>query len=195
MKIQTADFVISAASPRQFPPPLLPEVAFAGKSNVGKSSLINSLLNRKNLVKTSGTPGKTRLINFFKINGHFHLVDLPGYGFARVAREVKDEWEALVSAYLMERPGLRGVVMIVDSRHGPTGLDGQMKSLLEGAGLPYLVVANKADKLGRSALGTQLREIATVLALPSAPMAYSAQKHTGRPELWAQLEDWLASRE
>ena len=192
MKIKTADFVISAASPRQFPPPLLPEVAFAGKSNVGKSSLINSLLNRKHLVKTSSTPGKTRMINFFNINEHFHLVDLPGYGFARVAREMKEEWEALVSAYLLERKALQGVVMIVDARHDPTGLDAQMQSLLEKAGLPYLVVANKTDKLSRATLGKHLRNIASVLALTGQPLAYSAQLNTGRPELWAQLESWLA---
>ena len=194
MKIQTAEFVISAASPPQFPHSLLPEVAFSGKSNVGKSSLINSLLHRKNLVKTSGTPGKTRMINFFRINGRFHLVDLPGYGFAKVALPVKEQWEALVSAYLLNRPALRGVVMIVDVRHRPAELDRKMKAMLERAGLPCLMVANKADKLTRSGLSSQLRVIESEFGLPAPPLAYSAQHHTGRPQLWERLDDWISGR-
>lgn len=193
MKIQSAEFVISAATLGQFPPPLLPEVAFAGKSNVGKSSLINSMLNRKHLVKTSATPGKTRQINFFRINGNFLLVDLPGYGFAKVARPVRAQWERLVGDYLLQRPAVRGVVMIVDARHAPTELDLQMKAMLEQAGLPSLVVANKADKLSRSRLASQLREIPRVLGMSGAPLAYSAVEHTGRPELWRRLDAWLAA--
>lgn len=191
MKIQSAEFVISAAAPHQFPHPFLPEVAFAGKSNVGKSSLINSLLNRKNLVKTSATPGKTRLINFFKINEIFHLVDLPGYGFAKVPLAVKAQWEALVNAYLDQRQALRGVVMIVDVRHPPAELDLLMKGMLEHTGQPYLIVANKSDKLSKSQLSKRLRELRSELGLSSPPLAYSAQDHTGRPELWRHVQNWL----
>lgn len=195
MKIQTAEFVISAASPRQFPSPVLPEVAFTGKSNVGKSSLINSLLHRKGLVKTSGTPGKTRLINFFNINKRFLLVDLPGYGFARVPDQVKSQWEALVSAYLLNRAETLGVVMILDARHPPTDLDRVMKKLLDKAGLPCLMVANKIDKLKRSQLIPKLKTIAGDLRLAENPLAYSASTHAGRPELWRHLEAWLTGRD
>lgn len=195
MKIQTAEFVISAASPRQFPSPVLPEVAFAGKSNVGKSSLINSLLQRKDLVKTSGTPGKTRLINFFNINGRFLLVDLPGYGFAKVPVAVKAQWEALVSAYLLNRAETLGVVMILDARHSPTDLDRVMKEMLDRAGLPCLMVANKVDKLKRSRLNPNLKTIANDLRLSEIPLAYSASTHAGRPELWRRLEAWLTGGE
>lgn len=191
MKIQTAEFLISAASPRQFPSPVLPEVAFAGKSNVGKSSLINSLLHRKGLVKTSSTPGKTRLINFFSINNTFHLVDLPGYGFAKVPVEVKAQWGDLVNAYLLNRPETLGVVMIVDARHLPTQLDRVMKEMLDRAGLPCLMVANKVDKLKRSRLAPNLKAIADELRLPENPLAYSANTHSGRTELWRRLEQWL----
>lgn len=191
MKIQTAEFLISAASPRQFPSPVLPEVAFAGKSNVGKSSLINSLLNRKGLVKTSSTPGKTRLINFFSINNTFNLVDLPGYGFTKVPVAVKAQWEDLVSAYLLNRPETLGVVMIVDARHLPTQLDRVMKDMLDRAGLPCLMVANKVDKLKRSRVTPNLKAIADELRLPEPPLAYSANTHSGRTELWRRLEAWL----
>ena len=195
MKIQTAESVISAASPSQFPAPILPEVAFAGKSNVGKSSLINSLPHRKGLVKTSGTPGKTRLINFFNINGRFHLVDLPGYGFAKVPFEVKAQWEALVSAYLLNRAETLGVVMILDARHPPTDLDRVMKKMLDRVGLPCLMVANKVDKLKRSQLKPNLKTIANDMQLSEIPLAYSANTHAGRPQLWERLESWLTGAE
>lgn len=166
-------------------------MAFAGKSNVGKSSLINSLLRRKGLVKTSGTPGKTRLINFFSINGRFLLVDLPGYGFAKVPLQVKAQWQALVSAYLLDRAETLGVVMILDARHPPTELDRVMKKMLDRAGLPCLMVANKVDKLKRSQLQLKLKSIAHDLRLSEIPLAYSASTHSGRPELWGRLEAWL----
>ena len=117
MKIHSAEFVVGAVSPKQFPTPFLPEVAFLGKSNVGKSSLINTLLNRKRLVKTSGTPGKTREINFFLINGNFRFVDLPGYGFSRVAKSQKQHWQQLIESYLRNRTGLQGLVLILDARY------------------------------------------------------------------------------
>jgi GTP-binding protein len=191
MKIVSAEFLQSAVSPRGFPPPFLPEVAFAGKSNVGKSSLINALLRRRNLVKTSGTPGKTQAINFFLINAQFRLVDLPGYGFAKVPLEVRKGWEGMVSGYLRARPCLRGVVVILDARHDPGPLDRQLKDWLEAAGVPALYVANKADKLKRGQLASQLKALAAALELPAPPLACSARTGAGRAELWQQLGAWV----
>ena len=192
MKINSAEFMIGAAAPGQFPPPLLPEVAFVGKSNVGKSSLINTLLNRKQLVKTSSTPGKTRQINFFLINNQFRFVDLPGYGFTRAGKSRTVGWEALIETYLSARPCLKGLVMILDVRHAPTKLDVAMMDWLEHAGLRFVLVANKADKLSKSQLSRQLAALRQNLAGPAAPLAFSAKSRVGKDELWHQLGDWLA---
>ena len=130
MKIVSAEFVASAASPAQYPRRPLPEVAFAGRSNVGKSSLINTLVHRKSLVKTSATPGKTRTLNFFVVNERFSFVDFPGYGYARVPREMQAGWRPMVEAYLKRRDLLRAVVHIVDFRHPPSALDCQLRAWL-----------------------------------------------------------------
>lgn len=191
MKVTSARFLVGAASPRQFPSPYLPEVAFVGKSNVGKSSLINSLLERKNLVKTSGSPGKTRQINFFLINERFCFADLPGYGFARVAKAERAAWRPLAEAYLGRRPVLRGVVMIVDARHATSPLDREMRAWLAHFGLPTVVVANKADKLGQGELARQRRLLGGDLCGGELPLAYSARTGQGRQALWALLEAWL----
>jgi len=191
MKIRTAEFLTGAASPRQFPPPVLPEVAFAGKSNVGKSSLINLLLNRKNLVKTSSTPGKTQQINFFLINDAFRLVDLPGYGYAKVPREQKEQWATLVTGYLRRRECLRGVVLLLDTRHDPTELDAQLAGWLAEAGVPMLPVATKADQVSRNKLAVHQQRIAEVLELDAPPLPCSAKSKLGRNELWSRLRPWL----
>ena len=191
LKIRAAEFTVGAASAAQFPPPVLPEVAFAGKSNVGKSSLINSLLNRKHLVKTSSTPGKTRQINFFLINGAFRLVDLPGYGFSRVSKAEKARWGDLVAAYVAGRPALQGVVLIVDARHAPGPLDRQMVAWLGEAGVPFCVVANKVDKLKRAQRPRALAQATAALGLPEAPLLYSSVTAEGRGALWARLGGWL----
>ncbi|MGA1597664.1 MAG: ribosome biogenesis GTP-binding protein YihA/YsxC [bacterium] len=191
MKVTSASLVLSAASVRQFPPEDLPEVAFAGKSNVGKSTMINSLLNRKGLVKTSSTPGKTQLINFFLINQRFHCVDLPGYGYAKVPAAVKAGWRALIESYLSERNQLQGVVLIVDSRHGPTRDDLQLKDWLDYHQRPVLVVANKVDKLKRNEVNKQLRSIQQALNLPELPLQHSSLAKIGRPEIWKALGFWL----
>ncbi len=191
MKIVSAEFVQSAVSPRGFPPPVLPEVAFAGKSNVGKSSLINALLNRRGLVKTSATPGKTQAINFFVINASYRMVDLPGYGFAKVPLAVRQSWEGLILAYLSGREALRGVVVILDARHDPGPLDRQLKAWLDAAGVPALYVANKIDKLKRGQVATRLRAVAAALELDAPPLACSAQTGAGRQEIWRQLIAWV----
>ncbi|HEX9843437.1 MAG TPA: ribosome biogenesis GTP-binding protein YihA/YsxC [bacterium] len=191
MKIVAAEFLQSAVSPRGFPPPYLPEVAFAGKSNVGKSSLINALLNRKRLVKTSSVPGKTQAINFFLINGGFRFVDLTGYGFAKVPLAVRSGWEGLISGYLHARPCLRGVVVILDARHDPGPLDRQLKAWLDEAQVEALYVANKVDKLKRAQVAARLHAMAEALELPAPPLACSAVAGTGRLELWRKLGEWV----
>ncbi len=191
MKIVSAEFLVSAVSDRQFPSNYLPEVTFLGKSNVGKSSLINSLLNRKGLVKTSGTPGKTRQINFFLINGKFRFVDLPGYGFAKAPRAERESWQKLGEGYLRERECLRGVVMIVDARHATSPLDMEMKNWLDHFGVPTIIVANKADKLSKRALKGNLDVLGGDLCPDSEPLAHSAKSHLGRDRLWRLLLPWL----
>jgi len=191
MKIRSAEFILSASSPWQFPPPTLPEIAFAGRSNVGKSTLINSLLNRKKLVKTSSTPGKTQLINFFKINDKFHFVDLPGYGFAKVPENVRKQWQRLIEAYLQERESLRNVVLIVDSRHGPTAQDQQLKQWLDYYERPVLIVASKVDKLRRGQIQKNLKIIRQDLALDTTPLAHSSLEKGRREEIWKNLSPWL----
>ena len=191
MKIRSAEFILSASSPWQFPPPTLPEIAFAGRSNVGKSTLINSLLNRKKLVKTSSTPGKTQLINFFKINDKFHFVDLPGYGFAKVPENVRNQWQRLIEAYLQERESLRNVVLIVDSRHGPTAQDQQLKQWLDYYERPVLIVASKVDKLRRGQIQKNLKIIRQDLALDTTPLAHSSLEKGRREEIWKHLSPWL----
>ena len=149
MKIVSAEFVTSAASPTQYPRQRLAEVAFAGRSNVGKSSLINTLLHRKNLVKTSATPGKTRTLNFFVVNGRFSFVDFPGYGYAKVPREMQASWRPMVEAYMKHRDLLRAVVHIVDFRHAPSELDWQLRTWLLHKRVAVLTVATKTDKVKR----------------------------------------------
>ena len=191
MKIRSAKFILSASSPWQFPPPTLPEIAFAGRSNVGKSTLINSLLNRKKLVKTSSTPGKTQLINFFNINDKFHFVDLPGYGFAKVPENVRKQWQRLIESYLQERESLRNVVLIVDSRHGPTAQDRQLKQWLDYYERPVLIVASKVDKLRRGQIQKNLKIIRQDLALDTTPLAHSSLEKGRREEIWKNLSPWL----
>jgi len=193
MKIATAEFLVSAVSPAQYPRQPLPEVAFAGRSNVGKSSLINTLVHRKNLVKTSATPGKTQTINFFVVNQRFLLVDLPGYGYAKVPREIQASWRPMVEAYLRQRTTLRAVVHIVDLRHPPTAQDQQLRSWLLHHGIPVVTVATKADHVPRGQRPAHVQALCEGLALPPEEPAllFSAQNHEGRLQLWHCLEALL----
>jgi len=147
VKIQAIEFIGSFSNLKQLPKAKLPEVAFAGRSNVGKSSLINTLANRKNIARTSSTPGKTRSLNYYLINEKFYFVDLPGYGFAKVSHHERRLWQRLVEKYFEKNQHLRGVIQIIDSRHGFTDLDLEMVKWLAFAQLPVLVVATKVDKL------------------------------------------------
>ena len=191
MKIHSAEFLLSASTTRQFPAATLPEIAFAGRSNVGKSTLINSLLNRKKLVKTSATPGKTQLINFFKVNDQFYFVDLPGYGYAKVPESVRRKWQNLVDAYLSERETLRNVVLIIDCRHNPTVQDRQLLEWLEYYQRPSLIVASKIDKLKRGQVQKHLQKIKHDLSIDSVPLGHSSMQYGMREEIWKKLVPWI----
>ncbi|HKL49030.1 MAG TPA: ribosome biogenesis GTP-binding protein YihA/YsxC [Desulfuromonadales bacterium] len=190
MVIKTAEFVKSATRPDQYVPAELPEVAFVGRSNVGKSSLINVLVNRKALVRTSSTPGRTQLINFFVINGSFYTVDLPGYGFAKVPLSVKRQWGPMIRTYLEQRPTLKAVVFILDIRRTPQEEDLQMLDWLEEFGVPTIPVITKIDKVKRRELDGGVKRIAEATGLsPDAFTLFSASSRTGRDEIWERIED------
>ena len=191
MKIHSAEFLLSASTTRQFPAATLPEIAFAGRSNVGKSTLINSLLNRKKLVKTSATPGKTQLINFFKVNDQFYFVDLPGYGYAKVPESVRRKWQNLVEAYLSERETLRNVVLIIDCRHNPTVQDRQLLEWLEYYQRPSIIVASKIDKLKRGQVQRHLQKIKHDLSIESVPLGHSSIQYGRREKIWKKLVPWI----
>ena len=189
VNLHNATFVLSAASPRDFLGDGRPQVAFAGRSNVGKSSVINRLLNRKNFARVGAAPGKTVHINYFDIDGTFYLVDLPGYGYARVSKGERDRWGKLMEDYFA-RPGLLTLgVMIVDARHRPTADDQTMARWFRDTGCPLIVVANKLDKLKKSEIEPNLLQIRETLELgedvPVIP--FSAEKGTGKEELIALL--------
>jgi GTP-binding protein len=186
VKIKSAVFVKSATSPEHYPQDGLPEIAFMGRSNVGKSSLINSLLRTRGLARTSSTPGRTQLINFFLINDAFYFVDLPGYGYARVPTEIKREWGPMVEKYLATRPNLVLSIAITDSRHEPTTLDLMMKEWLEKRGKPFLIVATKADKLSGNKLRACLNRASAVLGT-SEIIPYSAVTRRGAERIWKEI--------
>ena len=194
MKITAAEFVKSATNPEQYPESTYPEIAFAGRSNVGKSSLINVLLNRKNLVRTSSTPGRTQLINFFAVNNNFSLVDLPGYGFAKVPVAVKKAWGPMIRTYLEMREHLYAVVFILDIRRIPGEEDIQMLDWLEEFGVPTIPVVTKLDKVNRSQRDRQLKQIALATGLDKEVFSlFSAQTKEGRDDIWERIEDALAA--
>ena len=184
MNFQNVEFLISAASPKDFPKNRLPEIAFAGKSNVGKSSVINRLLQRKNFARVGEKPGKTVHVNYFVIDRKAYLVDLPGYGFAKVSQKEKDRWGKLMEDYFAANRIDLGV-MIVDYRHPPTNNDITMASWFIDSGCPFVVVANKMDKLKKSELEPNLKTIREDLNLPEACtiIPFSAEKGNGREEL------------
>ena len=185
INVQKAEFILSAASPKDFRRDALPQVAFAGRSNVGKASVINRLLNRKNFARVGAAPGKTTQINYFKIDNAFYLVDLPGYGYARVSKGERDRWGRLMEGYFADPELMTLGVMIVDARHKPTADDCTMAQWYRGAGCPFLVVANKLDKLKKSEVEGNLQRIRETLELGEEDMVipFSAEKGTGRDEL------------
>jgi len=192
MKITGATFVKSATSPEHYPRDGRPEIAFMGRSNVGKSSLINSLLGTKGLARTSSTPGRTQLINFFLINEAFYFVDLPGYGYARVPQDIKKHWGPMVEKYLATRKNLVLSIVITDSRHEPTELDQVMKKWLDARGKPFVIVATKADKLSSNQLRASLSRASAVLA-SSEIVAYSAVTRSGAARIWKEITSSIAN--
>ncbi|OGP66921.1 MAG: YihA family ribosome biogenesis GTP-binding protein [Deltaproteobacteria bacterium RBG_16_44_11] len=193
MKIISAEFIKSAVWPPQYPPATLPEIAFVGRSNVGKSSLINTLVGRKNLAKTSNSPGRTQLINFFTINEKISFVDLPGYGFAKVSQSVKKNWGEMVEAYLKERQSLSLVIFILDIRRNPSKDDLSLRDWLDQYRIPYQYILTKSDKLSNNQLTAQKRAIEKDLHLSSKDriIIFSAKTQKGKDEIWQALEDHL----
>ncbi|HEY5921473.1 MAG TPA: ribosome biogenesis GTP-binding protein YihA/YsxC [Kofleriaceae bacterium] len=179
-----ARFVISAADSKQFPPETLPEIAVVGRSNVGKSSLINSLTGQDGLARTSRTPGRTRLINWFEIDGKFHLVDLPGYGYAEVSREMRESWRPLIESYLAERKTLAGVLLLIDVRRGVQDEELDFVPWLEARGTPIVVALTKADKLAKNKRMLEVTKAKKALGLKRDPLAVSAQTADGIDPLW-----------
>jgi GTP-binding protein len=189
MKIATVTFLKSATHPTHYPDHDLPEVAFAGRSNVGKSSLINALVNRKSLAKTSGTPGKTRLINFFLVNNRLSFVDLPGYGFAKVSQSVKKNWGPMIETYLRDRKNLRLVVVILDIRRDPSEDDLSLARWLSHYDRPVLFILTKADKLSKNQAIVRVRKIRAFLGDESGAdmVLFSAKTGIGKDVIWQKL--------
>ncbi len=186
MKILSAEFVCSIVQPSQCPKEDLPEIAFIGRSNVGKSSLINGLLRQKGLARTSSTPGRTQQINFFRINQRFFFVDLPGYGYAKVPQALRESWRSLTENYFRGRKQLAHCVLIVDSRVGPTELDLEQAAWFRRNLLPFFIVSTKSDKLSKVELEKSISHTRS-LCPDLSVVAYSATRNTGREHVWALL--------
>ena len=197
MKITSAEFVKSAVWPNQYPPATMPEIAFVGRSNVGKSSLINALVGRKSLAKTSNTPGRTQLINFFTVNSSLFFVDLPGYGFAKVPRSVRKDWGDMIETYLRERRNLALVVFILDVRRDPSADDLSLRDWLDHYRIPYAAILTKSDKLSnQQALGRKkLIEKAMGKGASGNTILFSAKTRKGSEELWQFIERHLSGLE
>jgi GTP-binding protein len=189
MQIKSAQYEVTAVNPSQYPARFWPEIAWVGRSNVGKSSLINALLNRKNLARVADTPGKTRVINFYNINDQFYLVDLPGYGYAKVSKAEKAAWTEMIETYLTTREQLQMIVMLVDIRHAPSADDRLMYDWLVSQAKPKLIVATKADKVSVTKVAERLREIRATLGMPEAEtlIPFSAVSKLGRNKVWEQI--------
>jgi len=191
LNLNNARFELTAVKPDQYPKSDIPEITFVGRSNVGKSSLINTMLNRKNLAKVAATPGRTRVINFYNIDGQLYFVDLPGYGFAKVSKSTKSGWKDIIETYLAERKQLRKIVMLVDIRHSPTSDDVLMHEWLKSMGKSYVVVATKLDKIPRSKIKERLSDIRNTLKLGDdiKIIPFSSEKRQGKEELWEEILD------
>jgi len=194
VKREAVTFAGSAASPAQFPRDGLPEVAFLGRSNVGKSSLLNALTGVKNVARVSSTPGRTRLVNFFRYGNSLYLTDLPGYGYARVPEAERRSWEHLVTSYLVDRAPLALCLFLVDARHEPTDADRTLGKFLDHYGLPYALIATKADKVGRGELARHMGMLRDGLGLTAREvMAVSAETRSGTDRLWTVIREAAAN--
>jgi GTP-binding protein len=189
MKIKQSEFVISAVGPSQYPEDGIPEVALAGRSNVGKSSLINKMLLRRNLARTSQQPGKTQTLNYYKINGELYFVDFPGYGYAKVSKSEREAWGKMIERYLRGREPLKLVLQLVDLRHPPSAEDQRMYEWLSHYEIPMTVVATKADKVSRSQWPKHAKVIRQTLGMPGQVplLLFSSETGQGRDELWSLI--------
>jgi GTP-binding protein len=197
MIIRKAEIIMTAVKKEQYPATVVPEIAFAGKSNVGKSSMINALLNRRSLARTSSQPGKTQTINFYNINDMLNFVDLPGYGYAKVSKTEKEKWSPMIDTYLHNRNQLREVFLLVDIRHEPSQNDIQMYGWIKGCGYKGYVIASKADKLSRS---QQIKSIAVIkktleIKEDGLIFPFSATSKAGVEEIWNLFENVLGIKE
>lgn len=194
MRITAAEFVTSAVKPGQYPPADLPEIAFAGRSNVGKSSLINTLVNRKRLVKTSSTPGRTQLINFFKVNQALYFTDLPGFGFARAPVAVRKKWGPMVERYIAARTNLIGLVVLMDIRREPGEKEKDLLDWLEHYRIAYIPVVTKSDKVTKNKQFGRLTAIAHELSLATDDLIlFSAKTRQGLPDLWDSISNLIGT--
>jgi GTP-binding protein len=188
--VNNAKYELTAVKPEQYPASILPEIAFIGRSNVGKSSIINTLLNRRNLARVASTPGKTREINFYNIDEKLYFVDLPGYGYAKVSKEKKSTWGEIIETYLYTRSQLKLVILLVDIRHAPSEDDKVMYEWILSHVVPHIVVATKADKIPRSQVNSKLQDIKTSLGILEGMtlIPYSSETKQGRDEIWGHLD-------
>ena len=194
MKIKSAEFTVCAVRRSEYPADRLPELALVGRSNVGKSSLINTLVMRKNLARTSSEPGKTRTVNFYKINGEFYLVDLPGFGYAKVPLSVKRSWERMVEEYMEGRQSLMGAIVILDARREVGDTEENLFQWLERSAIPVVTVLTKIDKLSRNDLNSRVRDIKNTLGIED-PVLFSAITHEGRIKLLKRVMGMLGQGE
>jgi GTP-binding protein len=195
MEIKSASFVTSYAKPGDFPAPALAEIAVAGKSNVGKSSFINGMTRQKKLAKTSQKPGKTRLVNYFLLNGAFYLVDLPGYGFAQVSKAEKERWGDMMEGYLKGSENLRHMFLLMDIRHSPTRDDETMLRYVRILNIPFTVILTKADKVAKSKVPMRVNALMKELVLPGREwlIPFSSETGFGRDRVLARMEEVLSS--
>ncbi|ATO43627.1 ribosome biogenesis GTP-binding protein YihA/YsxC [Loigolactobacillus coryniformis] len=194
MQIQDVELVISAVAPMQYPTDGLPEIALTGRSNVGKSSMINKLIQRKKMARTSSTPGKTQTLNFYKLNDAFYFVDVPGYGYAKVSKKDRESFSQMIETYLQERDNLRGVISLIDVRHEPTKDDLAMYKYLQFFGVPVLVVATKGDKVPRGKWNQRESKLKKALELNQTDdlVVFSSTTGIGGDQIWQWVEEHLA---
>ena len=192
LNLHDCEFMLSAVNESQYPAHELPEIALVGRSNVGKSSLINAVVNRRKLARTSGQPGRTQTLNFYRID-RIVLVDLPGYGFAKVPEHVRQSWQGMIEGYLMNRQNLKGVIQLVDMRHKPTNDDQMMCSWLRHMEMPFFVVATKADKISRGKQARHLKIIRETLGVPA--IAFSAETRLGVPDVLRQIGNLVQDKQ
>lgn len=193
MLVKKAEMIITAGREDQYPPEGVPEIALAGRSNVGKSSLVNTLINRKNLARTSGQPGKTQTLNFYNINDIFRFVDLPGYGYAKASRKAREKWADMINIYLTKRESLREIVLLLDIRHSPGEHDKMMYDWIRSIGFSGIIVATKADKLSKNQQAKQIAVISRELGVENRSLVvpFSATKKQNTDKVWKILEEIL----